>query len=95
MLNSGTREISGIDAPFIDLALDGPADRNGDCDGTSCLRLFEWAFDGWHIFEGSPMRLYVVEAEGTTFVIAVESPEDSFDAFLTESDPLLDGITFG
>ena len=95
VLNSGTREISGIDAPFIDLALDGPADRNGDCNGTSCLRLFEWAFDGWHIFEGSPMRLYVIEAEGTTFVIAVESPEDSFDAFLTESDPLLDGITFG
>lgn len=95
VLNSGTRTISGIEALFVDLNVTGPADRNGDCGGANCLRLFEWAFDGWNIVEGSPMRIYVVELADTTMVITVEGPTDTFDDFVAETLPLLDGITFG
>ena len=95
VLNSGTTEIAGLDARFIDLAITGPADRNGDCGGTSCFLLFDFGPDAWAILEGAPNRFYVIDHDDTSFVIAVESPADEFDQWLIDTEPLLEGITFG
>ena len=73
----------------------GAPERNGDCGGTACFTLFNFGLGPFLSIEGSPQRIYVVELPETTILINVEAPEAEFDGFVTDSQIILDGITFG
>ena len=92
---SGSRDIGGIESNFVDIAVIGAPERNGDCGGTACFTLFNFGLGPFLAIEGSPQRIYVVELPETTILINVEAPEAEFDGFVADSQIVLDGITLG
>ena len=92
---SGSRDIGGIESNFVDIAVIGAPERNGDCGGTACFTLFNFGLGPFLAIEGSPQRIYVVELPETTILINVEAPEAEFDGFVADSQIVLDGISFG
>ena len=95
LVASGSRDIGGVETNFVDIAVAGVPERNGDCGGTPCFSLFEFVFGPYALAEGSQLRIYVVELPATTILVLIEAGEDGFDQFVAEGQSLLDGITFG
>ena len=95
LLASGSRDIDGIETSFVDIAVAGAPQRNGDCGGTPCFSLFEFSLGGWVLLQGMPMRLHVVELPETTILVTIEAGEADFDQFAGEVQSIIDGISFG
>ncbi len=95
LLDSGSREISGVQANFVDISIVGAPERNGDCGGTPCLALFESVLGPAVVIEGSTLRIYVVQLPETTMLVTIQSGADDFDAFAADVQSLIDGITLG
>ncbi|MEM7286391.1 MAG: hypothetical protein AAF480_08580, partial [Actinomycetota bacterium] len=94
VVDSGERTISGFDAPWVDVAVVGVADRRGDC-GMACLVLFDFAFGPWVATEESPQRIHTVRHPAGTIFVILEAATAEFPEWVAEAQSLIDGIELG
>jgi hypothetical protein len=85
-------EIGGASGQTLDLALsDQATDRGGLCTGACYILSFS---TGWSVSGGLPDRVWVLDVDGETVLIATDAPEDEFADWTTEVEDVLSTIAW-
>jgi hypothetical protein len=83
-------QVSGIDAA----ELDGAEGLRADVEATAATLVF---FRGGSLaaFPGRKLRVYAVDVDGRTVVLAVDADSESFEEHFEAAEPVLDSVAFG
>ena len=96
---AGIEELPGITVePAVPGTIDGLDAVVFDITNTGARTRQLWGMgqtSGIYSLDPGPLlRVYWVDRSGVPFLVALEAPAASFDAFLTEAQPILDSIAF-
>lgn len=89
-------EVGGAPGLSFDARTVANASEGQICDGATCVAItsIPGQFE-WYVMKGYPNRIWIVDVDGTTVLIAAEASEATFDAFVAEFEETLATIQWG
>ena len=86
--------VGGVSATQLDVIVPvEPKDYSYEC-ATPCVPGWDLSKepDAYHFLPGYKDRLFVLDVEGETVIVAIEAPEETFEGFLPKAQEVLDTV---